>query len=68
MSTLRVLKQKAKGSSGSLFPPQSRLEKEGAGQTEERIWQLQDEVRRLQEEMVRTRRALAQREVLLRNS
>jgi hypothetical protein len=44
------------------------LEKEGAGQTEERIWQLQDEVRRLQEEMVRTRRALAQREILLRNS
>lgn len=41
---------------------------EGDGKVQETIWRLQDEVRVLQEELARTRRALEQREVLLRNS
>ncbi len=35
---------------------------------QETIWRLQDEVKVLQEELARTRRALDQRELLLRNS
>ncbi len=41
---------------------------ENTGQVQTTIWQLQDEVRALQEELARTRRALEQREVLLRNA
>lgn len=43
-------------------------EEDGMTQVQGRIWQLQDEVRVLQEELARTRRALDQREVLLRNA
>ncbi len=41
---------------------------EPGSKVQEAIWQLQDEVRILQEVLTRTRRALDQREVLLRNS
>jgi hypothetical protein len=41
---------------------------DGGNKVQEAIWRLQDEVKVLQEELVRTRRALEQREVLLRNS
>lgn len=44
------------------------VENEGAGKVQETIWQLQDEVRGLQEALVRTRRALDQRIILLRNA
>lgn len=50
-----------------IFVPEMR-EEEGMTQVQGRIWQLQDEVRVLQEELARTRRALDQREVLLRNA
>ncbi len=46
----------------------SAVEKDGGSKVQEAIWRLQDEVKVLQEELVRTRRALEQREVLLRNS
>ena len=41
---------------------------ENTGQVQETIRQLQNEVWKLQEELARTRRALGQREVLLRNA
>jgi hypothetical protein len=41
---------------------------DNTGQAQETIWQLQDEVRMLQEELARTRRALEHRAVLLRNA
>lgn len=41
---------------------------EPGSKVQEAIWQLQNEVRILQEVLTRTRRALDQREVLLRNS
>jgi hypothetical protein len=44
------------------------IQKDGGSKVQEAIWRLQDEVKVLQEELVRTRRALEQREVLLRNS
>jgi hypothetical protein len=44
------------------------VQKDGGSKVQEAIWRLQDEVKVLQEELVRTRRALEQREVLLRNS
>ncbi len=70
MSTVLVTNRTAMVSIGYLVPvsPHSPLEKEGAGKAEEMIWQLQDEVRVLQEALARTRRAVEQREVLLRNS
>lgn len=37
-------------------------------QVQEAIWQLQDEVRRLHEELARTRRALEQQAILLCNT
>lgn len=43
-------------------------EEGGMKQVQGRIWQLQDEVRVLQEELERTRRALDQRASLLRNA
>lgn len=46
----------------------SEIKEDGMTQVQGRIWQLQDEVRVLQEELARTRRALDQREVLLRNA
>ena len=45
----------------------SPLDKDGTGPVQETIWHLQDEVRVLQAELARTRRALEQRVVLLRN-
>ena len=45
----------------------SPLDKEGTGPVQETIWHLQDEVRVLQAELARTRRALEQRAVLLEN-
>ena len=50
------------------FPPANPPENQETDQVQEAIWRLQGEVKRLQEELVRTRRALDQREVLLRNS
>ena len=44
------------------------VEQEGGNKVQEMIWRLQGEVKVLQEELARTRRALEQREVLLRNS
>lgn len=46
----------------------SPVEKDGGSKVQETIWRLQDEVKVLQEELARTRRALEQREILLRNS
>lgn len=43
-------------------------EQVGTEPVQEKIWQLQDEVRMLQEELVRTRRALDQRVILLKNA
>lgn len=37
-------------------------------QVQETIWRLQDDVKRLQQELARTRRALEQRVILLRNA
>ena len=61
--------RKAAASSGQLISisPYSLLAEE-EGKVQDTIWRLQDEVRVLQEELVRTRRALDQRDVLLRNS
>ena len=52
--------QKLSVSPNNLVEPGSKVQ--------EAIWQLQNEVRILQEVLTRTRRALDQREVLLRNS
>lgn len=48
--------------------PAARQETGNARRVQERIGELQDEVRVLQEELARTRRALEQRQTLLQNA
>lgn len=69
MGTTSIL-QRQKTTSRSWFAVSSDplVGSEENSKVQETIWRLQDEVKVLQEELARTRRALDQRELLLRNS
>lgn len=66
MSAALLPYRKAKTSIGQMVLVSDSIE--NTGQVQETIGRLQNEVRALQEELARTRRALEQREVLLRNA
>ena len=70
MNTVLIPNRQATTSIGQKFSVSlnSWVEKDGGSKGQETIWRLQDKVKVLQEELVRTRRALEQREILLRNS
>ena len=70
MSVVRITNRQVLSVGGQVvvFPPVNPSETQGADQVQETIWRLQDEVKQLQEELARTRRALDQRIVLLQNS
>ncbi len=70
MSIVRIPNRQAATSIGQIieFPPASPVATQETGQVQERIWRLQAEVKQLQEELVRTRRALDHRIILLQNS
>lgn len=70
MSVVRMANRQAATSTGQVieFSPASPVATQETGQVQETIWRLRDEVKRLQEELARTRRALDHRIVLLQNS
>ena len=70
MGVVRIPNREATIATGQVieFPAASPLAMQGTGQVQETIWRLQNEVRQLQEELARTRRALDHRIVLLQNS
>ena len=69
MGTVFIPNRKATASIGQLIPISPYIPMvEEEGKVQDTIWRLQNEVKLLQEELARTRRALDHREVLLRNS
>ncbi len=67
MGTALISNHKATTATQQFLASPKNLVEPGS-KVQEAIWRLQDEVRILQEVLTRTRRALDQREVLLRNS